>query len=95
MGNNKIDNRICSLTGCGIQTVEDTIERIFKIIDHNWDAQSWKDLSGFEYSEALRLRTKVDQVSNILRQETGKDFGITAKQKMILANYLVWFEGLF
>ena len=78
-----------------MQIIEDTIERIFEIMDHNWDVQSWKDLSGFEYSEAVRLCTKVDQVSNILRKETGKDFGITTRQKMILANYLMWFEGLF
>jgi len=78
-----------------MQTTEDTIERIFKIMDLHWDVQSWKDLTGFEYSEAVRLRTKVDEVSNLLRQGTGKDFGIATKERMILANYLVWFEGLF
>lgn len=78
-----------------MQKIEDTIERIFNIMDHHWDAQSWKDLTGFEYSEAIRLRAKVDEVSNLLKKETGKDFGIATKERMILANYLVWFEGLF
>ncbi len=78
-----------------MENIADTIERIFKIMDPHWHAQSWKDLTGFEYSEALRLRSKVDEVSNLLRQGTGKDFEITTKEKMILANYLVWFEGLF
>ena len=78
-----------------MQKIEDTIERIFNIMDHHWDAQSWKDLTGFEYSEAVRLRAKVDEVSNLLKKETGKDFGIATKERMILANYLVWFEGLF
>ena len=78
-----------------MQKIEDTIERIFNIMDHHWDAQSWKDLSGFEYSEAVRLRAKVDEVSNLLKKETGRDFGIATKERMILANYLVWFEGLF
>ena len=78
-----------------MQKIEDTIERIFNIMDHHWDAQSWKDLTGFEYSEAIRLRARVDEVSNLLKKETGKDFGIATKERMILANYLVWFEGLF
>jgi hypothetical protein len=78
-----------------MQKIEDTIERIFNIMDHHWDARSWKDLTGFEYSEAVRLRAKVDEVSNLLKKETGKDFGIATKERMILANYQVWFEGLF
>jgi hypothetical protein len=78
-----------------MQKIEDTIERIFNIMDHHWDAKSWKDLTGFEYSEAVRLRAKVDEVSNLLKQETGRNFGIATKERMILANYLVWFEGLF
>ena len=78
-----------------MQILEDTVERIFKIMDPHWDSQSWEDLTGFEYAEAIRLRAKVDEVSNLLRQGTGKDFGITTKQKMILANYLVWYERLF
>ena len=78
-----------------MQTIEDTIERIFKIMDHHWDVQSWKDLTGYEYSEAVRLRSKVDEAANLLKQEAGRDFGIATKEKMILANYLVWFEGLF
>ena len=78
-----------------MQNIDDTIERIFEIMDRHWDAQSWKDLTDFDYPEAIRLRAKVDEASSLLRQIPGKDFGITTKEKMILSNYLVWFEGLF
>ena len=78
-----------------MQILEDIVERIFIIMDLHWNSQNWENLTSAEYAEAICLRVKVDEVSNLLRQGTVKDFGITTKQKMILANYLEWYEGLF
>lgn len=78
-----------------MQILEDIVERIFIIMDLHWNSQSWENLTSAEYAEAICLRVKVDEVSNLLKQGTGKDLGITTKHKIILANYLEWYEGLF
>lgn len=77
-----------------MQNIEDTINRIFKITDRHWDAQSWKDLTGFEYAETVRLRAQIGEVSNLLKQKDGRALGITGKEKMILENYVLWYKGL-
>ena len=68
-----------------MQILEDIVERIFIIMDLHWNSQSWENLTSAEYAEAICLRVKV----------TGKDLEITTKHKIILANYLEWYEGLF
>ena len=43
-----------------MQILEDTVGRIFKIMDPHWDSQSWEDLTGFEYAEADYDKTTDD-----------------------------------
>jgi len=78
-----------------MQNIEDTIDQILKLMDHHWDAQSWRDLTGFEYAKAVCLRTEIDRISNLLKRERGWGLEIAGKDKMILENYVLWYDSLF
>lgn len=78
-----------------MKNVDDTIDRIVNLMDHHWNAQSWRDLTGFEYAEAVRLLTKVNELSNLLKQKDGRKLKVAEKEKMMLENYILWYDGLF
>jgi hypothetical protein len=77
-----------------MKNIDDTIDRIFNLMDHHWNAQSWRDLTGFEYAEMVCMRAKVDDISNLLKQKDGRNLEVTAKEKMILENCIIWYTGL-
>ena len=77
-----------------MQNIEDTIDRIFELMDHRWNAQSWRDLTGLEYAKAVCLRAEIDEIYKLLKRKNERGLKISDKEKMILENYILWSEGL-
>ena len=78
------------------RVVTDTIDRITKLMDKHWDAKSITELTQEEYDESKFLLSRLQGLSVIERsaRENCIELGITAKEVMIMNNFVDWFKSI-
>jgi hypothetical protein len=74
------------------EKVLDTVDRILKIMESNWDTKSLAELSENEILALFFLHHRVDEFSKMQAEKPDMfdQLGITEKEVMIFNNYVEW-----